>query len=259
MLNGRERTPARTSSTRPASTPPGSAGSAPGSSSAGGASHRAHFSWHAALHELAWGDVAAVRVRYAQQLAPPAVLGMRALVDSASLLWRCHVRGAWQSPDREVREVLDAVEVDLLERPQTAFTAMHAALGHRRGRRRRTQAAGAPGREPGLVPARRRGAAVRWACRCDRVALVRRRREPAVAGVVAAPGRSSLAQREVVEDTLLCALVMEGRLTPPGRCSAYAWTADLRRAPTAGTRLCPRSARPSRNRHSTAATGRSAC
>ncbi len=55
------------------------------------ASHRAHFSWHAALHELAIGDTEAVRRRYYSQLAPPAVTGVRALVDSASLLWRWRV------------------------------------------------------------------------------------------------------------------------------------------------------------------------
>ena len=52
------------------------------------ASHRAHFSWHAALHELALGDTEAVRQRYYTQLAPPTVTGVRALIDSASLLWR---------------------------------------------------------------------------------------------------------------------------------------------------------------------------
>ena len=41
------------------------------------ASHRAHFSWHAALHELALGDTEAVRRRYYSQLAPPAVSGVR--------------------------------------------------------------------------------------------------------------------------------------------------------------------------------------
>ena len=53
------------------------------------ATHRAHFSWHAALHELSTGDTEAVRRRYAEQLAPPVVTGVRGLVDSASLLWRC--------------------------------------------------------------------------------------------------------------------------------------------------------------------------
>src|SRR5439155_23585102 len=50
------------------------------------ASHRAHFSWHAALHELALGDGAAVIARYAAELSPPAVDGVRALDVSAALL-----------------------------------------------------------------------------------------------------------------------------------------------------------------------------
>jgi hypothetical protein len=57
------------------------------------ASHRAHFSWHAALHELALGDADAVAARYATQLAPPTVDGVRALIDSASLLWRAQLAG----------------------------------------------------------------------------------------------------------------------------------------------------------------------
>ena len=48
----------------------------------------AHYSWHAALHELSMGDFAAVQHRYAAELAPPTVVGCRALVDSCSLLWR---------------------------------------------------------------------------------------------------------------------------------------------------------------------------
>jgi uncharacterized NAD(P)/FAD-binding protein YdhS len=39
------------------------------------ATHLAHFSWHAALHELALDDTDAVIVRYRSQLAPPAVWG----------------------------------------------------------------------------------------------------------------------------------------------------------------------------------------
>ena len=57
-----------------------------------GAHHRAHFSWHAALHELALGDDLALRRRYQSQLAPPTVLGIRSLVDSASLLVACRPR-----------------------------------------------------------------------------------------------------------------------------------------------------------------------
>lgn len=92
------------------------------------ASHRAHFSWHAALHELALGDTEAVRRRYYSQLAAPEVSGVRALVDSASLLWRWRMTLAETPPP--VQPVLAAIEPALLERPQTPFMALHAALAH---------------------------------------------------------------------------------------------------------------------------------
>jgi hypothetical protein len=96
-------------------------------SSGQGASHRAHFSWHAALHELSLGDLAAVRRRYESSLAPPHVTGVRALVDSASLLWRCRVTESW-SGDLPLTSLLELVGSDLLERPATPFTAMHSAV-----------------------------------------------------------------------------------------------------------------------------------
>jgi hypothetical protein len=109
------------------------------------ASHRAHFSWHAALHELALGDTEAVRRRSYSQLAPPSVTGVRALVDSASLLWRWRIATSdWddaaasglsappafdgEGPPPPVEPVLDVVEDALLVRPETPFTALHAAL-----------------------------------------------------------------------------------------------------------------------------------
>jgi hypothetical protein len=104
------------------------------------ASHRAHFSWHAALHELAIGDTEAVRQRYYTQLAPPTVTGVRALIDSASLLWRWVVTtSGWdaaagtsafkgETAPPPVDSVLDAVGADLIDRPETPFVALHAAL-----------------------------------------------------------------------------------------------------------------------------------
>lgn len=106
------------------------------------ASHRAHFSWHAALHDLALGDTEAVRRRYYSQLAPPAVTGVRALVDSASLLWRWQLTtSGWdaaagsavpvfpgEQPPPPVRPILDSIEETLLLRPQTPFIALHAAV-----------------------------------------------------------------------------------------------------------------------------------
>lgn len=108
------------------------------------ASHRAHFSWHAALHELALGDIEAVRRRYYSQLAPPTVTGVRSLVDSASLLWRWRLCVADWDPAATaagagptftgegsvppVGPILDSLDSSLLERPQTPLIALHAAV-----------------------------------------------------------------------------------------------------------------------------------
>jgi uncharacterized NAD(P)/FAD-binding protein YdhS len=89
-------------------------------------SQRAHFSWHAALHELAVGDAHAAMVRYTAELGPPRVSGVRALVDSVSLLWRGHALGAWEWPS--VTHVLDEVPPQLLSDPPTPFIALHAAV-----------------------------------------------------------------------------------------------------------------------------------
>jgi uncharacterized NAD(P)/FAD-binding protein YdhS/tetratricopeptide (TPR) repeat protein len=173
------------------------------------ASHRAHFSWHAALHELALGDDAAVRRRYANQLAPPMVSGVRALVDSASLLWRGHVLGTW---DRmEVAEILETVPRELLLDPPTPFTALHAAL-----------ALAAAGDCHGLA-ALRRSVRGRGAVFTSTVApladalsdLVHGDAERATHGLRALPEidrlGGSAAQREVVEDTLIYAATLAGR------------------------------------------------
>lgn len=89
--------------------------------------HRAHFSWHAALHELAMGDDESVRRRYERQLAPPAVSGMRALVDSAALLWRWNIEGVSIEDRRRLAPVRAASREDVLT-PKTGFAAMHAAI-----------------------------------------------------------------------------------------------------------------------------------
>ena len=90
------------------------------------ASHLAHFSWHAALHELALDDAAAAVARYRAQLAPPAASGMRALVDSASLVWRMRMSGAGRIGN--VADLLDSVPEPLLTAPPTPFAALHAAI-----------------------------------------------------------------------------------------------------------------------------------
>lgn len=74
---------------------------------------------------LADGD--AVFRRYQQQLAPPAVTGVRAVVDSASLLWRCRMADHWPGP-LPVDALFDVVPVGWLEAPPTAFAALHSAV-----------------------------------------------------------------------------------------------------------------------------------
>ncbi|WP_328552466.1 FAD/NAD(P)-binding protein [Streptomyces sp. NBC_00358] len=176
-----------------------------------GAVHRAHFSWHIALHELALDDPAAVRRRWFAQLAPGRVTGVRALVDSGSLLWRARLSDSWQGRV-PASDVLDSVAREIVERPATAFTALHAAValtaaGDLAGLRRlRDHAAGAdPVQREVVVPL------------CEALAaLIEERFHEAARGLDAllpVLGRvgGSAAQREVVEETLLYALVAAGR------------------------------------------------
>jgi hypothetical protein len=189
------------------------------------ASHRAHFSWHAALHELALGDTEAVRQRYYSQLAPPTVTGVRALVDSASLLWRWTVTTAgWdaatggtafagESAPPPVECVIEAAGADLVDRPQTPFVALHAAV-----------ALAAAGDLPRL-------ARLRDECQgsselttrttvvtvCDALLAAGEQEWGRAARLLAdvLPGLprvgGSAAQREIVEETLLFCLVSDGQ------------------------------------------------
>ncbi|WP_435223325.1 FAD/NAD(P)-binding protein [Streptomyces sp. Tue6028] len=176
-----------------------------------GAVHRAHFSWHVALHELALDDGAAVRRRWYAQLAPGRVTGIRALVDSGSLLWRARLSDSWRGRV-PAEDVLGTVGREIVERPATAFTALHAAVALAAAgdlaalRRLRDHAAGAdPVQREVVVPL------------CEAfAALVEERFHEAVRGLDAllpALRRvgGSAAQREVVEETLLYALVAAGR------------------------------------------------
>jgi len=86
-----------------------------------------HFSWHAALHELSMGDLAAVRRRYDTQLRPEAGTGCRALVDTGSLLWRWQLTpGADGVPP--MQDVVAVTDEATLARPATPFLAMHSAV-----------------------------------------------------------------------------------------------------------------------------------
>ena len=171
-----------------------------------------HFSWHAAMHELSLGDLDAVRHRYETQLRPEPGLGCRNLVDSASLLWRWTLTpGSTDVPG--ITEVLAVVDDALLSGPPTPFMAMHAAV-----------ALCAAEDADGLSTLARCCAA-----RDDRVhvevaaplAHALRRQvlgEPSAAADAIAAVEPHLwrvggsdAQREVVEETRICALVRAGR------------------------------------------------
>jgi hypothetical protein len=73
------------------------------------------------------GEFESVRTRYATELAPPVATGCRALVDSCSLLWRWVITPeAADVPD--VADVVTSFDPDLLHEPPTAFMALHAAV-----------------------------------------------------------------------------------------------------------------------------------
>jgi tetratricopeptide (TPR) repeat protein len=177
------------------------------------AHHGAHFSWHAALHELALHDAAAVRRRYHRQLAPPRVTGMRALVDSASLLWRCELTGAWDGPV-PIGAALDAVDPLVLARPGTPFAAWHAAValaaaGDAAGLARLARYAGNGPTEVFTAVVAPLADGLR--------AYVEGRHDDAATALLSIRPRltalgGSKAQREVIEQTLLHALLGAGRL-----------------------------------------------
>ncbi|MET9410838.1 FAD/NAD(P)-binding protein [Streptomyces sp. NPDC002935] len=194
-----------------------------------GASHRSHLSWHAALHELTLEDRGALLRRYDRELVASQVSGGRLLVDSASLLWRARMTGSW-SGGLPLAELLEAAPRDWLEAPATGFAALHAALafaaaGDLSGLGRLRAHALADGREVFsrvIAPL------------CDALASVVRRhwheavlRLGPLLPLVARVGASK-AQHEVVEETLLHALISGGAY---GR-AAELLTARLERRPS---------------------------
>ena len=171
-----------------------------------------HFSWHAAMHELSMGDLDAVRARYDTQLRPEPSMGCRSLVDSGSLLWRWSLTpGSAAVPG--IAEVLSVVDENLLARPQSPFMAMHAAVALcaaddaeglatlARWCAGRTDVAHTEVTAP-LALALRRLVLGDPSGAADAIAAL----EPRMWRV-----GGSDAQREVVEETRICALVRAGR------------------------------------------------
>jgi hypothetical protein len=178
----------------------------------GDTNYRAHYSWHAALHELALCEPDAVRRRYDLQLAPPAVTGARALIDSASLVWRMKVTGADPIP-LVADGVFASVDDCVFDRPATPFAALHAVIGLAvagdSDRIGRIGAHAAKSLDPVFVDV--------VAPLCDGMAAVVEDRaadaiEPLTRVVGSLPELGgSAAQQEIVTETLLYALVRAGR------------------------------------------------
>jgi uncharacterized NAD(P)/FAD-binding protein YdhS len=176
-----------------------------------GAAHRSHISWHAALHELSLDDRPSLLRRYRRELTASHVSGGRLLVDSASLLWRARMTDSW-SGGLPVGELLDAAPRHWLDAPATSFAALHSAVAH--------AAAGdldALGRlRAHALAHHQRVFALVIAPLCDALSAVVRedwrqavRRLRPLLPLVAHVGASK-AQQEVVEETLLHALIAAG-------------------------------------------------
>lgn len=174
-----------------------------------------HFAWHAALHELSLGDLDALRRRYELQLRPELGSGCRTLVDTGSLLFRWALTpGAVDVPP--MSEVLRVTDTESLERPGTPFLAMHSAVallavGDVAGLRRLAAWAGThehPTHREVVAPlahaliAMARG---HYSAAADDLRVLQTRR---LGG--------SDAQREVIEETRIAALVRAGRLDEAG-------------------------------------------
>ncbi len=171
-----------------------------------------HFSWHAAMHELSLGDLDAVRRRYETELRPHPAMGCRTLVDTGSLLWRWALTpGSGSVPGMD--EVLRVVDDALLATPPTPFMALHAAVAL-------CAAEDADGLATlarscaGRADATHREVAAPLARALRRLVLG----DPSgAADDLAALDRQtwrlggSDAQREVVEETRICALLRAGR------------------------------------------------
>jgi hypothetical protein len=172
-----------------------------------------HFAWHAALHELSLGDLDAVRARYDGQLRPEHGLGCRALVDTGSLLFRWAL-----TPDASdvpgLGQVAALAGRDVLERPATPFLAMHSAITLL-----------ALDDRPGLESLARWAGAHQHPTQRDVVAPLVRALSQLAAGrcseaadalaALAGPSRrlgGSDAQREIIEETRIAALVRADRL-----------------------------------------------
>jgi hypothetical protein len=181
----------------------------------------AHFSWHAAIHELALDDPSAVQRRYECQLAPPLVTGTRVLVDSGSLLWRCRMVSRWRGPV-PAEELMQAARAEWMCAPPSPFAALHGAI-----------ALALVGDSAGLA------ALGRWAGRharqvfqevvaplCGGLCAVSEERWDDAVGLLSlllprlGELQCSLAQAEVIEETAVYAMIRAGQTARAARTIA---------------------------------------
>lgn len=166
--------------------------------------YRTHFPWHNALHALALGNIEAALARFDDQIGPAAV------IDAGSLLWRCRLASV---EVYETGAAAAAAVAPVLESMPTAFAVFNACL-----------ALAAAGDGDALASVAERLEADSRPAFADLIAPIARgllamvegRTNDAVAAIqpllVDLPRLGgSDAQREVVEDTLLRALVAAGR------------------------------------------------
>jgi hypothetical protein len=163
-----------------------------------------HFPWHTALHALALGDLAGALDRYRSSIGP------QALVDAGSLLWRCQLAGAAVGDLAAPAAAAAVPAIEALPVPFAAFSACLAlaAAGDAAGL---ASVAGRLEVDPrpafaDLVAPVALGLLAMLEGRPDEAVL---RLRP-LAGDLPRIGGSN-AQLEVVEDTLLQALVAAGR------------------------------------------------
>ncbi|GAC1439406.1 MAG: hypothetical protein NVSMB55_00760 [Mycobacteriales bacterium] len=166
--------------------------------------YQAHFVWHTTLHALAQGDVAQALARYESGIGPASV------IDAGPLLWRCHLAGS--STEGLGREAVNAAQpvLDGLPLHFPVFNACFAlaSAGDTDGLAAlagRLEADPRPAFADLVAPVARSMLALLQDQPHAAVEILDRILDdlPRVGG--------SNAQREVVEDTLLHALVLSGR------------------------------------------------
>lgn len=166
--------------------------------------YQTHFPWHNALHALALGDIDAALTRFHDQIGPAAV------IDAGSLLWRCRLASA---DVHDTGEAAAAAVAPVLEAMPTAFAVFNACLALAAAGdvdalasvAARLDADARPAFADLMAPVARGLLAMIEGRSDDTVALVL----PVLDGLPRIGG--SDAQREVIEDTLLRALIAAGR------------------------------------------------